>query len=92
MVFIIFVWAMSILQWLSIWNGVVRIKKEDREKRKRLFHKTFCSIGLPALISFIISIPFLFFRGFEWIALIILLILDIVFAINGTRLTKVFFK
>lgn len=87
---ILLVWFFCIMQWLAIWAGVAKIKKVDKIERKKLFWKLFCTMGFPAIVAFIVA-WFIGFTSYSWVALVLLVVLDIVFLCCGEKIYRKLF-
>ena len=89
MIFVIIFFV--VMQWLAIWSGVAKIPAKEEVKRKRLFQKLFCTMGLPAIIGLIVGIAIEIAPIPSWISLIVFIALDIIFLCVGEKLFKKWF-
>ena len=89
MIFVIIFFV--VMQWLAIWSGVAKIPAKEEIKRKKLFQKLFCTMGLPAIISLIAGIAIEIAPIPSWISLIVLVVMDILFLCIGEKMYKKFF-
>ena len=92
MFFIGVVYFFVAFQWLSIWASVAKIDKNKKEQRNKLFKHLFCTVGIPAILSLIISIPLLCFLDYSWLSCIALIALDIIFGTYGGVLERKLFN
>lgn len=94
MILLVICWIMSVLQLLSMWVSIARKdKKKEMAERKRLGRKLSCTVGFPAVVSIIISIPFIFLSDeYSWIPMMVLIVLDAVMLFEGADISKKIFK
>ena len=67
--------------------------KKNSVGRKNLWHKLFCTMGIPAIVAFASTLIFFFVgRDYAWISILLLIILDMVMLYCGADLSKKMFK
>ena len=82
---------LSLLQWLSIWVGIMRIDKNRPDRRKDCFHVTFCAMGLPSIFALPVALIIAFTAIPDWVSLVVFILASYIFAFNGKKLSKELF-